>query len=92
MKIKETSDGIILEVFVKTEAKNCKIEITDEEVIFLSKKRPHKGIVNKELIKMFSSFFGSKVKIVSGLTSNQKILLIKGLNKLDFEQKINDNQ
>lgn len=92
MKIKETSDGIILEVFVKTEAKKCKIETTDEEVIFLSKKRPYKGIVNKELIKMFSSFFGSKVKIVSGLTSNQKILLIEGLSKLDFEQKINDKQ
>ena len=90
MKIKETSDGIILEVFVKTEAKKCKIETTNEEVIFFSKKRPHKGIVNKELIKMFSSFFGSKVKIVSGLTSNQKILLIEGSTKLDFEQKINN--
>ena len=92
MKIKETSDGIILEVFVKTEAKKCKIETTNEKVIFFSKKRPHKGIVNKELIKMFSSFFGSKVKIVSGLTSNQKILLIEGSTKLDFEQKINNKQ
>jgi len=44
MKIKETSDGIILEDFVKTGAKKCKIETTDEVVIFHSKKRPHKGI------------------------------------------------
>ena len=92
MKIQETSNGIRFEIFVKTGAKENKIEIADEEIMFFSKKRPTKGIVNKEVIKIFSNFFRSKVKIIAGLTSNQKILFIEGLSKLDFEQKIKDSQ
>ena len=92
MKIQETKNGVRFEIFVKTSAQKNKIEITNEEMMFFSKKRPHKGIVNKEVIRMFSNFFGSKVKIIAGLTSNQKILFIEGLSKLDFDQKIRDRQ
>ena len=92
MKIQETNKGIKFEVFVKTSAQENKIEITNEEMMFFCKKRPYKGMVNKEVIKIFSNFFGSKVKIIAGLTSNQKILFIEGVNKLDFDQKIKDRQ
>ena len=92
MKIQETNNGVRFEIFVKTSAQKNKIEITNEEMMFFSKKRPHKGIVNKEVIRMFSNFFGSQVKIIAGLTSNQKILFIEGLSKLDFDQKIRERQ
>jgi len=89
MKIKEINEGVILEVFVKPKSKNCRIEITNGEALFFCKKPPYRGEANKELIKVFSNLFGAEVKIVAGFTSSQKVLLIKGLNKLTFEQKIN---
>jgi hypothetical protein len=91
MKIEDTKEGLALEVLVKTSSKNCRIEITDNDVLFFSKKPACKGKANKELIKVFSNLFGSEVKIVAGLTSNKKILLIKDLNKVNFVQKINYN-
>jgi uncharacterized protein (TIGR00251 family) len=88
MKIKETSDGLVLEVLVKPRSKSCRIEISNMEVLFFCKKPPIKGKVNKELIKAFSNLFGSEVKIVAGLSSNQKMVLLKDIDKLTFEQKI----
>jgi len=40
------------------------------------------------LIKVFSNLFRVEVKIISGLTSNQKIILLRGLNKMSFEKII----
>jgi uncharacterized protein (TIGR00251 family) len=88
MKIKETEEGLILEVFVKPKSKNSRIEIDNREAKFFCKKPPHKGKVNKELIKVFSNLFRVEVKIISGLTSNQKIILLRGLNKMSFEKII----
>ena len=89
MKIKEINEGVILEVFVKPKSKNCRIEITNGEALFVCKKPAYRGEANKELIKVFSNLFGAEVKIVAGFTSSQKVLLIRGFNKLTFEQKIN---
>jgi uncharacterized protein (TIGR00251 family) len=89
MKIKETKKGIALEVLVKPGSKSCRIEISNNDVLFFCKKLPCKGKANKELIKVFSNLFGSEVKIVAGFSSNKKILLIKDLNKRNFEQKLN---
>jgi uncharacterized protein (TIGR00251 family) len=92
MKIKETKEGIALEVLVKTSSKKCRIEITTEEVIFFCKKPPYKSKANKELIKVFSNLFELEVKTVAGLSSNKKTLLIKDLNKVNFEQKIKSSR
>jgi uncharacterized protein YggU (UPF0235/DUF167 family) len=48
--------------------------------------------VNKEIVKAFSKLFHAKVEIVSGLTSKQKRLLIKGVAKSEVEQVFYRNQ
>ena len=86
MNIKETEDGVIIEVFVKPKAQRFDVAVDEDEIVVFCTEQPVKGKVNKELVKEFSKLFHSKVELVSGLTSKQKRLLIKGVTKNDAEQ------
>ena len=92
MKIKETDEGVILEVFVKPKSKTSRIEVTNMEVQFFCKKPPYKGRANKELIKVFSNLFRVEVKLIYGATTNQKKLLLKGVKKVRLEKIINSSR
>ncbi len=86
MKITETKDGAIIEVFVKPNSPKFKIAIDGGEILVFSTEEPVKGKVNKELVKEFSKLFHVKVVLVSGFTSRQKCLLIAGAGKREAEQ------
>jgi uncharacterized protein (TIGR00251 family) len=86
MKITETKDGAIIEVFVKPNQPKFKITITNDEILVFSTEEPVKGKVNKEIIKELSKLFHAKVELVSGSTSRQKLLLIKDVKKTEVEQ------
>jgi uncharacterized protein (TIGR00251 family) len=88
MSAVETKDGSTLSIFVKPNSKKFKIEVDGGEVVVYSTEEPVKGKVNKEIIKETGKLFGYKVEIVSGLTSKQKILLFKGVNKAQVEAKL----
>jgi uncharacterized protein (TIGR00251 family) len=86
MNIKETKDGVILEVLVKPNSQRFDIVVDDDEIVVFCTEQPVKGKVNKELVKAFSKLFHAKVELVSGLTSKQKRLLITGVAKNEVEQ------
>jgi len=86
MKILETKDGVIIEVFVKPNQPKFNVTIDGDEILVTSTEEPVKGKVNKELIKELSRLFHAKVELVSGATSRQKQLLIKGVEKNQVEQ------
>jgi uncharacterized protein (TIGR00251 family) len=86
MKITETKDGTIIEVFVKPNSAKFDVMIDGDEILVLCTEEPVKGRVNKELVKELSKLFHSKVGIVSGFTSKQKRLLIKGTGKSEVER------
>jgi uncharacterized protein (TIGR00251 family) len=86
MKINETKDGTIIEVFVKPNQPKFNVTIDDDEILVSSTEEPVKGKVNKELIKELSKLFHAKVELISGFTSRQKQLLIKGVGKNQVEQ------
>jgi uncharacterized protein (TIGR00251 family) len=86
MKITETKDGAIIEVFVKPNSAKFDVMIDGDEILVLCTEKPVKGRVNKELMKELSKLFHSKVEIVSGFTSKQKRLLIKGTGKSEVER------
>jgi uncharacterized protein (TIGR00251 family) len=86
MKITETKDGTIIEVFVKPNQPKFKLAIDDNEILVFSTEEPVKSKVNKEIIKELSKLFHAKVELVSGLTSRQKQLLIKSIKKNKAEQ------
>ncbi len=85
MSIKETKDGVVISIFVKPKSPTFKIELDGNEVIVYASEEPEKGKVNKEIMRQASKILGVKVEIISGLTSKQKTLFLKGLTKTQVE-------
>jgi uncharacterized protein (TIGR00251 family) len=86
MKISETKDGTIIDVFVKPNSAKFETVIDGDELVVHCTEEPVKGKVNKELVKELSRLFHAKVEIISGLTSKQKRLLITGITKNEVEK------
>ena len=85
MNLKETKNGVIIEVFVKPNQPKFNIKLDGDEIIVSCTEEPVKGKVNKELMKELSKFFHAEVEMVSGFTSKQKRFLIKNMSKSDAE-------
>ena len=86
MKLTETKDGTIIEVFVKPNSQKFEVSIEDDEIIVRCTEEPVKGKVNKEIMKELTKLFRTKVELVSGATSRQKQLLVKGIGKNEVER------
>jgi uncharacterized protein len=86
MSIIETKDDVILTVFVKPNSPKFKIDYDSEEIVVYSTKEPVKGKVNKEILKELSKLLHAQVEFVAGLTSKQKQLIVKGMDKQQVEQ------
>jgi len=71
---------------VKPNSKEFKIMVEEDEIVVFCKEEPFKGKVNKELVKELSKLFGRRVELVSGFTSKNKKLLIKGMGKSEIER------
>ena len=86
MRITKTKDGVILEVFVKPKSQKFEVRLEGDEVVVRCTEEPVKGKVNKELLKALSKLFHINVELVSGATSRQKRLLLKGIEKSEAER------
>jgi len=86
MKITETKDGALIEVYVKPQSQKFEVQLEGDEVVVRCTEEPVKGKVNKELLKALSKFFGTNVELASGATSRQKRLLLKGMTKNEAER------
>jgi len=88
MSITETKDGVIISVFVKPNSAKFKIERDGNEIVLHCTEEPVKGKVNKEIIKELSKLLHTEVELVSGATSRQKKLFVRGLQKKQAEERI----
>jgi uncharacterized protein len=88
MSLRETGEGVILSIFVKSNSPKFKIELDGDEVVVYSTEEPVKGKVNKEIMKEAGKLVGFQVEIISGLTSKQKVLLFKGATKTQIEDAL----
>ena len=86
MKLVETKEGTIIEIFVKPKSAKFEVLLEGDEIIVRCNEEPVKGKVNKELLKALSKFFHTNVELVSGATSKQKRLLLKGMAKSEVER------
>lgn len=87
MKLQETAQGVVVDVHVKPNSKQFRIELDGDKFMVLCREAPVKGKVNRELLKQFSRLFGRRVELVSGFTSRQKRLLISDI-KLEEVNRI----
>ena len=86
MIITETKNGALIEVCVKPQSQKFEVQLEGDEVVVRCTEEPVKGKVNKELLNGLSKFFGTDVELVSGATSRQKRLLLKGMTKNEAQR------
>jgi uncharacterized protein (TIGR00251 family) len=91
MKINQTKEGLILAVRVKPKSREFKITVEGDDIVVFCTEEPLKGKVNKELIKELSKLFHKEVEFISGFTSKQKMLLVKGIGKDELERLLLGN-
>ena len=77
MKLLITTQGTVLDIYVKPNSKKFKIKIEEDELIVSCRETPIKGRVNKEVIKELSKLFKKRTEILSGFASKQKRILIR---------------
>jgi len=89
LMIKESKEGIVLQIVITPNAKDNSIEGIEPWKKRLKVKiaaPPRGGKANKELIKFFSKLFKRDVTIIRGETSREKDILIKNATKEEIEK------
>ncbi len=81
MELREVSSGVVVAMFVKPNSGQFQLKVEGDTLVVLCRESPVKGRVNKELIKELSRIFKKRVEIISGFTSKEKKILIKGISK-----------
>jgi len=82
----ETKEGCVLRVTVRPRARDFRVLVEGENIIVHCTEEPVKGKVNKEITKEFSRLFHAQVKLISGCSSREKMLLLKGVKKGHVEE------
>ncbi len=92
MKLRETRQGTVSNIYVKPNSKQFKIQFQEEELIAYCREAPTKGKVNKELIKELSRLFKRRVQIISGFASRQKKILIDDITIKEVKDFFRNNK
>ena len=90
MRLVETKDGTIIEVFAKPNQPKFKVTLEGEDIVIFSTQEPVKNKVNKEIIKELSRLFHAQVELAAGSTSREKKFIIKGATKAETERTIKE--
>ncbi len=86
MKLNENKDGLLLEVFVKSNNQKFEVVVEEDDLVVRCTEEPERGKANREIIKELSKLLRAEVEVVRGATSRQKMLLIKGAKKAEIEK------
>ncbi|MBP1912513.1 DUF167 domain-containing protein [Thermococcus stetteri] len=89
--LKEIKDGVLLLIYVQPKAKKNAVEGVDEWRGRLKVRiaaPPVEGKANKEVVKFLSKLLGAEVSIVTGETSREKDLLVRGLSADEVKKKL----
>jgi uncharacterized protein (TIGR00251 family) len=85
MEIQETPEGLILSVKVRPGSGRFSLSQSDNDLILELSSPPQAGRANQELVRELSKLFRCEVRILDGLKSRRKILLLKGLTQEDID-------
>jgi uncharacterized protein (TIGR00251 family) len=86
VKMFETAEDVVLEVYVKPNSKRFQVEVEGDEVVVSCREAPVKGRVNIELVKELSRLLNRNVKLVSGFTSRHKRILISNIEATEVKR------
>src|SRR4030066_381673 len=85
MRVTEIEGGCIMDALVKPRSREFKLVIEGDDIVLFCTEEPVRGRVNKEIVKELSRLFHKQVEVVSGFSSKQKKLLVKGVTKKEVE-------
>jgi uncharacterized protein (TIGR00251 family) len=86
--MKETKDGLIIEVRVKPNSKRFALTRKDDQLILEVTSPAKEGKANMEIIKGLKRLFGKDAEIVSGLRSRDKVILVRGANLSEVSSRL----
>jgi len=72
-----TPEGLLINVKVKTNAKRFWLR---QDGVLEVKASPEHGKANAEIVKKLKKLLGCEVRILMGLTSKNKMILLKGMD------------
>ena len=73
---------------IKPNSSEFEISKFSETVIIYTKNQPENNKANIEIIKDLGKIFGKPVRILRGLKSKNKVILIEGITEKEFEGKL----
>ncbi len=82
--MRQTEDGVLLEIKVKTNSSQFDLYEKDGKFILEIKGKPIEGRANIEIVKELSKMFGKNIRIVRGLKSRDKLILIENAKLSDI--------
>jgi uncharacterized protein (TIGR00251 family) len=86
VRLLETAEGVVLELYVKPNSKKFRVEFEGDEIVVLCREAPVKGRVNRELVKELSRFFNRRVELISGFSSRHKRILVRNIEVDEVNQ------
>jgi len=86
MGIRQTGRGVILEAAVKAGAGSFSVSQKDGFLEIRTKSPAEGNKANQEIIKELSKLFGKDVRILRGLKSKRKEILVEGASVQDAER------
>ncbi len=87
--LKQTKNGVLIEVRVKPNSKRFALLRKGEKLILEVTSPPREGEANLEIIKGLKRMFGRNVEIVKGPKSRNKVILVSGAALQEIEGHIN---
>jgi uncharacterized protein (TIGR00251 family) len=88
MNMKQTEKGVILEVRVKPKSSSFSISQQNGKITALTRSPAEDNKANMEIVKELSRLFGKDVRIVRGLKSRNKVILVEGASAGDVEKAL----
>ncbi|OGI14754.1 hypothetical protein A3K63_02660 [Candidatus Micrarchaeota archaeon RBG_16_49_10] len=85
--LSETKEGLFVEIAVRPNSPEFKVEKKDKLIVHCRSK-PEGNKANEEIVRGLERLFKAKVKIIKGLKSKRKCILIRGMTAERFREMV----
>jgi uncharacterized protein (TIGR00251 family) len=85
MEVQETDQGLIVPVNVKPNSPGFGLRKKDDKLFLDVTNPPREGRANQEIMRELPRLLRCEVRILSGLKSKRKLLLLRGITRQDLD-------
>jgi len=86
--LKQTKNGVLIEVRVKPNSKRFALLRKGEKLILEVTSPPREGKANLEITRGLKRMFGRDTEIVKGFKGKEKVILVKSAELKEIEDRI----